>query len=104
MADNLVNSIKESVQDKIDRGEIDGDINWQILTLVSDVHSKVDSNKDKLEVVEDNVSIKVGNFTENNKFLAWAIAQVIVFLLVVTSFVAAVGFLDQLGLVLISKP
>jgi len=104
MADGLVNQIKGRVQQKIEEGEIDGDIAWWTLTVVSDLHDKQLEANDRLECVEKNPAILVGRFIKNNPIIAWAVAQVATLILVGTAIALGLGLLDKLGLVIVASP
>ena len=104
MTDNIVNDIKNSVQRKIEAGETNGDINQQLLILVTDTHDKMHETLCKVEEIENNWAIRIGKFVKEKTALAIIVAQIVVFLLVVTSMVSAISFIDKLGLIITVKP
>lgn len=111
MTDNLVNDIKQNLQNKIKSGEVNGDINQQLLILLSDVHDKVEGVEGKVEDVEEEVekvqenwAFSAGKFLEERTQLSIFIAQIAVLILVLTSLAGTLLLIDQLGLSLVMKP
>lgn len=104
MTDSLVKEIKGRVREKIEQGNIDGDIAWWTLTIVSDVHDKQVVANERLECVEKNPAIRAGNLFKKSPLIAWAISQIVTIVLVATSLAVLIGLLDSLGLALVIKP
>jgi len=104
MTDNLVKDIKKNVRQRIDAGEVDGDINWWMLALLSDLHDKREEDSERLEEIENNPVVNMGVFIKNRPLISWALAQVVSLVLVGTSLAIALGLIDKLGLAVVIKP